>query len=186
MRLIGTDVADQDVALVDPHAHTERHPAFRFPLVVQLFELTTHSKRSVGAGFGILGYTLAFHVAPNRHDGVANELIERASIFENHAHHMAKVLIQMSNQLLGISLLAQSRKPNEIGKQDADRFARPTHAAVVAAGVFENFFDQILRNVTFECAPGSQLYHALECIIESEGAGATEKENRQDRHGREQ
>src|SRR4051794_3636568 len=45
MRLIGTNVADQDLALVDPHAHTERHPAFRFPLVVQLFELTAHSKR---------------------------------------------------------------------------------------------------------------------------------------------
>ena len=37
MRLIGTNVSNQDIALVDAHAHTERHTALRFPLVIQLF-----------------------------------------------------------------------------------------------------------------------------------------------------
>src|SRR6266404_33353 len=95
----------------------------------------------VGAGFGVFGHTLALHVPPNRHNGVADEFIERTSIFENHLDHMAQGFVQMSNQLLRIGLLAQSRETNEVGKQNRDGFARSAHAGVVTAGVFENFFD---------------------------------------------
>ena len=97
MRFIRPNVADQDVALIDPDPHPERHPAFCFPLVIQFFQFTAHSERGVGAGFSVFGHALTFHVPPNSHDGVADEFIEGSSIFENHANHMAQVLVQMSH-----------------------------------------------------------------------------------------
>src|SRR5439155_8616919 len=127
----------------------------------------------------VLGFTLAFDVSPHRHDGVANELIESAVVLKNDIGHRAQVFIQLPDQFLRIGFLAHGGETDDVRKKNRRRHARTFERVVVAAGILQNFFDQILGNVTLERASSAQLFHALNRVIDPEGADATEQKSRE-------
>ena len=88
----------------------------------------------------------------------------------------------MPNQFFRIGFFAQSGESNNVGEQNRGGHARPFQRIEVAAGVLEDFFDQILGDVTLQRASGAQLFHPLDDVVDPERANAAEQERRKHGH----
>src|SRR2546421_11756583 len=54
------------------------------------------------------------------HDRVADELVERAPVFEHDLHHFGEVIGEQGRDPLGAHALGQRRKAPNIGEEDDD------------------------------------------------------------------
>src|SRR3989440_1350672 len=140
-----------------------------------------HPQSSIRGRFRIFGLSLALDVPPHRHDGVTDKFIERAVVLKNDIGHSAQIFIQLSDQFLRIGFLAQGRETDDIGKKNRGRHARTFARIEIAAGILENFFDQVFGNVTLEGASRAQFFPALNRVIDPERADATKHKSRE--HG---
>src|SRR4030095_6090604 len=96
------------------------------------------------------------------------EFIECAAIVEHDRSHAAEIFIKVCYQWCGGGFFGQRSETDQIREQDCHRHPRATERAVVTSRIFENFFDQIFRNVAFERAPCAQFLQTLERIFEAE------------------
>src|SRR5262249_32658176 len=135
----------------------------------------SHPQSSVRGRLRIFRLTLTFYIPPYRHDGIPDKFIEGTAVLKNDVGHRAQVLIEMPDQFFRIRLLAQSSEAYDIGEQNRRRHARTFQRIEVAAGIFKNLFDQILGNVTFESASGTQLFHAFDDVINPESTAAAKQ-----------
>ena len=85
--VLRTNIANDHFTVIDADAHAQSHPALFAPTLIELAQLPPHTQRCSRAAFRVLRRSKATHVAPDSHDGVANELIQRAAIAENHRSH---------------------------------------------------------------------------------------------------
>ena len=81
------DVADDHLTVIDADAHAQSHPALLSPAFVKLAQLAAHPQGRVHAALRILRRAETAHVAPHRHDRVADEFVERSAIAENDGSH---------------------------------------------------------------------------------------------------
>ena len=166
MRLVGADVTDDRVAMVNSDSASERLNSFGQPFFVQFRQFATHAKRSAGRRFRIGIEAVTAHVSPDRHDRVSDKLIERPAVIENIRHHRAQIAIQLRDQRDGIGFFRQTGEPNQIRKQNRDRLARTQHRTVKTARIIENFFDDIFRNVTLERPASAHFLDSFQRVFE--------------------
>ena len=88
---------------------------------------------------GPLGVVLAGDGgAPDRHDGVADELLDGAAVAADHLAGELEVAVQELAGVLGVLALGERREADEIGEQDRDEAAlgdgcRPVSSRLIAA-----------------------------------------------------
>ena len=59
--------------------------------------------------------------APDRHDRVADELLDRAAVAVDHLARQVEVARQGLADVLGVALLGERREADEVGEQDGDQ-----------------------------------------------------------------
>ena len=154
---VADDVA-RDQELVAPHARDGLAGVDADPdgepdavplgeLVVQLRQALLHlERRSQGA----LRVVLTGRRDPeDRHDGVADELLDDAAPALDHRRHRREVLGQERAELLRVELLAQRRRAGQVGEENRDELAlgalRRRRIQPVAAGCAEPCADANLH-----------------------------------------
>src|SRR5438105_15719842 len=93
VRFVGTDIADDRLAVIDSNAERERVCSLSLPGRIELRHFTSHPECRTYSRFRIFRRAVAAHVSPNGHDRVADKFIERAAIIEDHRHHATEVTI---------------------------------------------------------------------------------------------
>ena len=72
--------------------------------------------------------------APDRHHGVADELLDRAAVALDQRARRLEVAREQLPHLLGVAALRQRREADEVGEQDRDEPALGTGAACAQRG----------------------------------------------------
>ena len=89
---MAADVPGEHVAVIDADPHADLWPPLTDPALVQLRDRPLHGDRRAHRAVGIIG--MRDRRAPEGHDRVADELVERAAVLEDHLHHLGEVLAQ--------------------------------------------------------------------------------------------
>ena len=79
-----------------------------------------HLDRHVDAILGILHIALRFRITEEYHDGITNELIDRAAKFFSDCAHLGKVETQKLANLLSLDLLGDRGEVHNIGEKDGE------------------------------------------------------------------
>ena len=58
--------------------------------------------------------------APERHDGIPFELIDRALVFENNAHHHIKIFVELLHHFFRGSAFGKMSEIGDVGKKRGD------------------------------------------------------------------
>ena len=93
VRFVGTDIADDRLAVINADPECERITSLSLPRCIELWHFASHPERRAHRRFCIFRRAVAAHVSPNGHDRVADKFIERAAIIEDHRHHATEVTI---------------------------------------------------------------------------------------------
>ena len=101
----------------------KRRDAARFPLLIELLEFVSHGDRRARTRPGILIYSAAADVAPDRHDGVADELVQGAIVLEYRRSHPAQVFVQLRDELFRVRAFGEGCEPDNVREQDGGRKA---------------------------------------------------------------
>ena len=59
--------------------------------------------------------------APNRHEGIADELIQQPAMGKDHIHHALKICVEHANELGRLQMLRHGGEAPDVTKQDADQ-----------------------------------------------------------------
>ena len=94
----GADVADHDRAGVDADPDAQRRLAAPRPVGVEAGERLLHRERAAHRALGVIG--LRDRRAEVRHEAVAQVLVERAAVREEHLDHARVALVQQRHDLL--------------------------------------------------------------------------------------
>src|SRR3954451_10333748 len=68
----------------------------------------------------------------------------------------------MANEFFGLRLFAEIRETDQVGKENRDWSSNSFDCVVVRAWIFQDLFHQVLRDVTFQRAPGAQSFQSLQ------------------------
>src|SRR5690349_16824121 len=104
---MGSDVANNHLALIDADSHAESHSPLFTPFLIEILQLSPHADRRARTLLCVLSHPKAPHIAPHRHDCVAYEFIECSASTENDRCHSAEVLIELRDQRLRIGSLSK-------------------------------------------------------------------------------
>ena len=123
--------------------------AFGVPLRLQFLQLLDHGKGASACAFGMVG--LADGRSPERHDGVAHELVERAFMLEHDLRHGPQILVQQGHHFFGLVLLGKGREAADIGEEHGDLLA--VAAELCLARVPDQFVHDALGHIAREHLP---------------------------------
>ena len=116
------------------------------PLPVQLLQRRDHRQRRL---HGVLGVVrVVQRRAVQRHHHVADELVHRAAVLEDHLHHPREVLIQLPDDVFGRALLGQRREAAHVGEEH--RHVRAARRRAPRATVWPQLLVDVLRHVARE------------------------------------
>src|SRR6266571_294173 len=116
---IRADVAREYFAEVDADPDAELGATLLFPLRVELLERCQLIER---AAHGAVGVVLVHHGrAPQRHDRVPDELVERAAVLEHDLHHLGEVLREEGGDGVRTHRLRHRREAANIREEEDDR-----------------------------------------------------------------
>ena len=76
------------------------------PLRVQARQLLDHRQRRLHRVVGVVG--IVERRAEQRHDHVADELVDRALVREHDRHHAREVLVQLRDDVFGLAALGHA------------------------------------------------------------------------------
>ncbi len=148
------DVTYHDRSRVHRHPNLDAIEAFGFALAVpdvqglQQFDGRTH---------GALGVILLRQRrTEERHDGIADEFIERAAVFENDIRSDRKELIEKCRHVLRRQAFTASGKADDVGKKD--RRLGQSHRLAIGPGVRQHDFDDRRRVIALETVPGLSFF----------------------------
>src|SRR5437879_6855977 len=88
---------------------------------------------------------------PVDNDPIADKLIQGAIPLEDHLRHCPKVLVELSDHLLGRMLLGKARESEQVREQHGQFFALTSQRRL--AGVLDHFFDDPGTHITREDPP---------------------------------
>ena len=166
-----------------PTAHVESLEAALFPIGVQAQETFLHEQGGFDGEGNVLRGPLAFNVAPDRQDGVADEFVDRAAPGEDVVDHEREVFVQLGDKLGRIHLFGHGGKPAQIGHDQRDAFALTAQLAEIGLRIIEHFADDVFRDVGFERAADAEFFERLvrEIVNKGDEAGDGEGQGRRDR-----
>ena len=136
--LVGADAPRDDRPGVDADVEGERRAEACLPAAVERRHPLLHGKRGAE---GALGVVLVGHRrAKDRHDGVANELLDEAAVLLDRRGHLLEEVTLDGADVLGVQALGQRGEAREVGEDDGDsapvglRLALELAAALWAEG----------------------------------------------------
>ena len=122
--VLGAEVANGGVACADAHADFQRClDTLAAPFLPHDFHVFTHFHRHGHAGEGVFFLAPAGGVTEENHDGIANELIDGAAVFEGHFRHFVEVVVQQFRQCFRLHLFGQFCKTLDVGEEDGQFLA---------------------------------------------------------------
>ena len=157
-----TDVADNDRAVVEGDADIQFRQTFRAPFEIEPRQFLAHGEGGADGGDRILARPGAADVAPDGHDGVAHEFIERAAKPKNALDHGAEIFVQLPNEHVRIARGADFGVTADVGKKDRDPLAHAAERLLEELGVIEHLAHEIARNIALEGLADASFLHALE------------------------
>jgi hypothetical protein len=117
-----TDVASEDIVMIDANADPERRDPFRFPFRVGGLKFVPHGERGPRTGFGGFRNAPAPHVPPDGHDGVTDKFIKRAIILEDGRRHATQVFVELFDERFRIGAFGWRCQTDDVGKGEAATF----------------------------------------------------------------
>ena len=114
-RPTGRGGADDHLARGDADAHVEPHTEGRFELISEPADglASLHGRADAAQGVVLVGR----RHAEERHHGVADELLQMASMPFERCRHRREVPVHHTTHRLGIEPLAQLRRPGDVGEE---------------------------------------------------------------------
>ena len=118
--------------------------------------------------------------APDRHHGVADELIERAVVLEDGVDHFSEVFVELRNQLGLVRAFRHRGKIAHIREQNRHRPPHPSQGIEIGLGIVEQLLHDVFGNIPFQGPPHPPLLHSFEdkIVDEAEEAAGVEREER--------
>src|SRR5437867_494799 len=113
------DVAGEHLPEVDPDPNAELRAALLLPLRLEPLQGLELIERAV---HGAIGVVFVRHGrAPQRHDRIAHELVERAAVLEHELHHLGEILGEERGDVVRAHGLRHRREAADIGEENHDR-----------------------------------------------------------------
>src|ERR1700687_339391 len=112
------DVAGEDFAGIEADADGDRPPALTAPLGVEPGDPALHGDRRLDCPVGVIAASQGR--PPERHHRVADELVERPAVLEDHGDHLGEVLGEQAGDLVRAHLLGERGEAADVGEQDDD------------------------------------------------------------------
>ena len=116
--LLGADIAHHGLAAVDADPHLEARAAALDVPAVDVDHRPLHGERGGGGALGVV--RMGQRRAEHGEDGVADELVDGAAIFDDDVGHAGQVLVQHTHHLLGIALLGEAGVTAQVRHEDGD------------------------------------------------------------------
>src|ERR1700682_799134 len=110
-----SDIADDDVAGVNPDPHRHWRGTLGSEPARQSGEAILHVHRCLQRVFGVL--LIRQRRAPERHDAVADVLVDRSTVTVDHRAHRVEILAQHCDDGTRLQLLGHGREVRQVGKQ---------------------------------------------------------------------
>ena len=128
---------------------------------------------------GVGGGAVGEDVAPDGHDGVADEFIERAVEAEHVVHHFAEVFIKLEDELGFVGFFGESGEVADVGEEDGDGASDTAEGIHERLRIVEKHLDEVLGHVTFEGFPDASPFDPFAEEVVDEGGEAAEVQHQQ-------
>ena len=145
-------------------------------LPAQFIERGRHAKRGGHRVAGAVG--VGHRGAPERHDRIADELVERAAVGEDDFDLRGKVLVQHRDHVFGARRFGERGEAANVGEQHAD-FAGLGLVAIVHVAAFDQRGDHARIEEPLEHARGAQPHPPLVQIGDRAGGKVEQPSERQ-------
>jgi hypothetical protein len=118
---IAPHIPGDDHAGVEADMESERTREIVRTVCIKPFDVGHHIQRTPYGAFGIV--FVSQRRPENRHDPVADELVNRPLVSQNDGDQSGKTFVEDGRQIFGIHFFGEGGETRDIGKQDGDEAA---------------------------------------------------------------
>ena len=129
------------------YSHSRRSYAFGGPNRIELFHSGLHFQSALCGLSNLMGGGEFNRDPKENHHGIADKLVERATVFENNLDHGVKVLVEKPGQCGGRYFVGESGEALEVGEQN--RTHKGSRLFVNADLAAYYLVNEVLRQITF-------------------------------------